>query len=89
MLCCLLPMGEVAAHEAEEVLLGGALRTVVEISFPDASTCIFTWWPCIHSFKGLWSPLIRFLDVLFNVNLFSFFVITFFSHIKTNSNICH
>ena len=59
MLCCLLPMGEVAAHEAEEVLLGGALRTVVEISFPDASTCIFTWWPCIHSFKGLWSPLIR------------------------------
>lgn len=64
MLCCLL-LGDVAAHEAEEVLLGGALRTVVqfhskrslEISFPDASTCIFTWWPCIHSFKGLWSPL--------------------------------
>ena len=32
MLCCLL-LGDVAAHEAEEVLLGGALRTVVEFHF--------------------------------------------------------
>ena len=64
MLCCLL-LGDVAAHEAEEVLLGGHCgqwsgfisKRSLEISFPDASTCIFTWWPCIHSFKGLWSPL--------------------------------
>ena len=60
MLCCLL-LGDVAAHEAEEVLLGGHCgqwsafisKRSLEISFPDASTCIFTWWPCIHSFKGL------------------------------------
>ena len=63
MLCCLL-LGDVAAHEAEEVLLGGHCgqwsvsfsKRSLEISFPDASTCIFTWWPCIHSFKGCGAP---------------------------------